>query len=126
MGRFARTHGPFTTEDCAASLGLAVAVAASVLAGLLGDGQIVRGAFRPDGAGSEWVDGGVLRRIKRRSLAVLRSEIEPVDADAMAQFAVAWHGIGGERKSPDRLQEIIRQLQGYPVPADQPFPEHVD
>ncbi|MFW2340926.1 MAG: DNA glycosylase AlkZ-like family protein, partial [Acidimicrobiia bacterium] len=117
VGRFARSHGPFTTEECAASLGLAVAVAANVLAGLLGDGQIVRGAFRPDGAGSEWIDGGVLRRIKRRSLAVLRSEIEPVDANAMSQFALAWHGIGGERRSPDRLQEIIRQLQGYPVPA---------
>jgi len=117
VGRYARTHGPFSTESVSTDLRLPIAVVASALSNLEAAGRIRRGAFRPDGSQSEWVETEVLRRIKRRSLAVLRSEIEPVDAATMSEFALAWHGVGSDRRSSDRLVEIIRQLQGYPVPG---------
>jgi ATP-dependent Lhr-like helicase len=117
VARFARTHGPFSAHSASTVLGLPIAAVTAALASLEAAGRVVHGAFRPDGAEVEWVDNEVLRRIKRRSLAVLRSEIEPEDVETMSAFALAWHGVGSDRRSSDRLIEIVRQLQGYPVPA---------
>jgi ATP-dependent Lhr-like helicase len=81
-------------------------------------GRADAGAFRPGGAGREWVDREVLRRLKRRSLAVLRSEIEAVDPQAFARFAVAWQGV---RLDPPRgrnaLHEAVARLAGAAIPA---------
>ena len=51
----------------------------STLVRLAGDGQLVEGEFTPGGTGREWTDAGVLRQLRRRSLARLRHEIEPVE-----------------------------------------------
>ncbi len=117
IGRFARTHGPFTVRDAAAALGLPAAAAGEVLARLETEGRVVRGAFRPHGEGQEWVDAEVLRRLRRRSLAVLRKEVEPVDQPALGRFLPAWHGVGLAPARPGRLYEIVRSLQGAAVPA---------
>ncbi|MDF1595627.1 MAG: DEAD/DEAH box helicase [Acidimicrobiia bacterium] len=117
VARYARTHGPFSTEAASTALGLPTAVVATALAKLEESGRAARGAFRAEGSEREWVDTEVLRRIKRRSLAALRSEIEPVDPAAMAAFALTWHGVGGDRRSTDRLVETVHQLQGFPLPA---------
>ncbi len=117
IARYAATHGPFTESTLAGRLGLPAAAVTTALRVLEARGKVLRGAFRPDGTEPEWIDTDVLRRVKRRSLATLRSEIEPVPVDRMAAFAVEWHGIGGDRRSTDRLLECVRRLQGYAVPA---------
>ncbi len=117
VGRFARTHGPFTDAAAAAALGLAPAVARGALERLESQGRVVRGAFRPGGDGVEWVDVEVLRRLKRRSLAVLRKEIEPVAPDALGRFLPAWHGVGTAPTDRPGLSDVIRQLQGAAIPA---------
>ena len=81
--RFGRTHGPFTSKDVAARLGLGVAVVEAALARLLAAGRVVDGEFRPGGRGREWCDAEVLRTVRQRSLARLRQEVEPVDATAL-------------------------------------------
>ncbi len=119
VGRFARTHGPFTVSDAAAALGLPVAVVANQLAVLEGAGRITRGAFRPDGRAQEWVDADVLRRLKRRSLAALREEIEPVDQSALGRFLPTWHGVrmrAGPRHQVG-LVDVLERLQGAVIPA---------
>ena len=59
------------------------------------DGRVVRGEFRPDGVEREWCDDDVLRQLRRRSLAALRKEVEPVDAaHARPRSCPRWHGIG--------------------------------
>ncbi len=65
----------------------------AALAALETDGRVVHGEFRPDGVEREWCDVDVLRQLRRRSLASLRREVEPVEPDAYARFALAWHGI---------------------------------
>ena len=45
-------------------------------------GVLLEGAFRPGGAAHEFTDPDVLRQLRRRSLARLRREVEPVAADA--------------------------------------------
>ncbi|WP_343900512.1 hypothetical protein, partial [Nocardioides aquaticus] len=48
---------------------------------------------RPGGSGQEWCDAEVVRRLRRRSLARLRQEVEPVDPAALGRFLPAWQGV---------------------------------
>jgi ATP-dependent Lhr-like helicase len=120
LARYARTHGPFLAGDPARRLGLGVAVVEQTLARLEGAGRVVRGEFRPGGSGREWLDAEVLRRLRRRSLAALRKEVEPVPQEALARFLAAWQGVGpaGPRSADlDALFRVVEQLQGAAVPA---------
>jgi len=120
VSRYARTHGPFLAEEAAVRLGIGPAVAADALRRHERTGRVVQGEFRPGGAAREWIDAEVLRRLRTRSLAALRREVEPVPQDALARFVAAWQGLGpsGTRRSGlDEVFRTIEQLQGAPVPA---------
>ncbi|HEX7428761.1 MAG TPA: ATP-dependent helicase, partial [Mycobacterium sp.] len=119
LGRFARTHGPFTTNDAAARFGLGQRVTAVVLGRMAIDGRLVRGEFTDlaDG-GDQWCDADVLKILRRRSLAALRAQVEPVSTTAYARFLPAWQQVGAERASGiDGLAAVIDQLAGVPIPA---------
>ncbi len=88
-----------------------------VLDALVADGRLVRGEFRPGGAEREWCDPEVLRQLRRRSLAVLRAEVEPVDGAALGRFLPAWQGVGLPRRGTDGLVEVLSVLAGASVPA---------
>ena len=115
--RWGRTHGPFVTAQPAARFGVADDRVDAVLAVLETRETVARGAFRPTGTEREWCDNEVLRMLRQRSLAALRREVEPVEADVLGRFLPAWHGVGGESRGIDRLYEVVTQLQGVPVPA---------
>ena len=87
------------------------------LAALEAEERLVRGEFRPDGLEREWCDVDVLRQLRRRSLAALRREVEPVEQEALARFLPAWHGIPAERRGLDALVETLGLLQGAPLVA---------
>lgn len=115
--RFGRTHGPFTSKDVSARLGLGVAVVDAALARLLASGRVVDGEFRPGGRGREWCDAEVLRTVRQRSLARLRQEVEPVAATALGRFLVGWHSLARPKRGLDGLLDAIEQLQGVPMAA---------
>jgi ATP-dependent Lhr-like helicase len=115
--RFARTRGPFAADALAARFGLGVGPASRALEALAERGRVLHGHFLPGGAGREWVDAGVLRQIKRRSLAALRAQVEPVEPPALARFAVDWHGLDRSRAGVDALLEVVERLQGAGLPA---------
>jgi len=146
VSRYARTHGPFTAAEAAERLGLGVAVVGTALKRLAADGRAVEGEFRPhaaapeDGAAagdestpavvlaaagaSEWCDAEVLRKLRRRSLAALRAEVEPVDASAYGRFLPAWQNVRtpGTRgqsalRGLDGIITAVDQLSGVPIPA---------
>ncbi|MFB9677908.1 ATP-dependent helicase [Streptosporangium vulgare] len=121
LARHARTRTPFLASTAATRFGLGPAVVTDALRRLAVSGRLVSGEFRPGGRGEEWCDAGVLRMLRRRSLARLRKEVEPVPAETLAAFAPAWHGISGtpQRGRPpiDALVGAIEQLQGAAVPA---------
>ncbi|MGN6780848.1 MAG: ATP-dependent helicase [Marmoricola sp.] len=127
VARFARTHGPFTATDVATRLGLGVAVAHQALVRLAGQGRVLEGEFRPAGSGAEWCDADVLRRLRRRSLARLRQEVEPVETATLARFLPAWQHVGSRRTSThgtsrglrglDGVVAVVEQLAGCAVPA---------
>jgi ATP-dependent Lhr-like helicase len=116
LARHARTRGPFTTGEAAARFGIGTAVAAGALQRLAAAGNLVEGEFRPGGHGLEWCDATVLRRLRRRSLAALREELEPVPQSTLASFLPQWQHFG-ELHGVDGLARAIEQLQGVPVPA---------
>jgi ATP-dependent Lhr-like helicase len=115
--RYARTHAPFPAPDFAARYGLHLAAAEAVLLRLTGESRLVEGEFRPGGTRREWTDPGVLRMLRRRSLAKLRHEIEPVDQPVLGRFSTTWQGIVRRRHGADALLDAIEQLQGAPLPA---------
>jgi ATP-dependent Lhr-like helicase len=118
--RHARTHGPFGVTDVAHRLGLGVAVVHQVLARLESTGVLVRGRLRPEilgGTGDEWCDPGVLRTLRRRSLAALRAEVEPVEAESLGVFLPRWQSVGGALRGADGVLRVVEQLAGAAVPA---------
>ncbi|MGW1107018.1 Lhr family helicase [Streptomyces sp. NPDC002540] len=118
LARYARTHGPFTSTEAAARFGLGTAVTDGALQRLAATGRIVQGEFHPAGIGQEWCDATVLRRLRRRSLAALRHELEPVPPTALAGFLPQWQHLGNNSlRGIDGLARAIEQLQGAPVPA---------
>ena len=118
ISRYARTHGPFTLDDAAARFGVGTAVVRDVLRRLAVDKRVVEGEFRPGATGSEWCDAEVLRRLRRRSLAAARQEVEPVSTATLGRFLPAWQHVDSRRLSGiDGVATVIEQLAGVPVPA---------
>ncbi|BBH64263.1 DEAD/DEAH box helicase [Actinoplanes sp. OR16] len=117
VARYARTHGPFLAATCAARFGLGVFVVEQALKRLGATGRVASGEFSPGGAGTEWCDAEVLRMLRRRSLAALRREIEPVPPRVLAAFLPRWQQVGGNARGVDAVAAAIEQVQGVAVPA---------
>ncbi len=126
LSRYARTHGPFDTETAARRFGLGVAVVTAGLEQMLAAGRLVRGELRPGGTGEQWCDEGVLRVLRRRSLAASRREIEPAPVRTFARFLPAWQSVSrgqgssgshGGSRGVDAVARTIEQLQGALIPA---------
>ena len=138
VGRFARSRGPFASGDAAGRFGLPQGAVEPLLEALEDAGSLVRGEFRSGGDGLEWCDREVLRQIKRRTLAKLRREAEPVDGAALARFLGRWQGVdrgaapaslpAPRSRAPaapaasavsdrtlGRLEETVSQLEGLPL-----------
>ncbi len=113
--RYARTHVPFVAADVAVRWAMPVARVVDVLATLARDGDLIAGHFRPGGADREYCHPDVLQRLRRRSLAALRREVEAVPAQTLARFLPAWQGVGSDARGAERLMEVITQLQGMAV-----------
>ncbi|ADV81494.1 DEAD/DEAH box helicase [Terriglobus saanensis] len=115
--RFARTHGPFITQQVVDRFGLPATQVEALLQRLIQSGRVMEGGFRPGGVHREWVDVEVLRTIRRRSLAKLRKEIEPVEQQTLARLFTHWQGVISPRRGLDALLDTIENLQGAPLPA---------
>ena len=117
LGRYARTHVPFRLDDVARRFGLGPAPVRAALEELAGRDRVLEGEFLPGGREREWCDSEVLRTLKRRSLARLRKQVEPVEQAALGRFLPHWQGVTRPRKGLDGLLDVLEQLQGLPLPA---------
>jgi ATP-dependent Lhr-like helicase len=119
VARYARTHGPFVTSDVARRFGTQETRVAGALEALVRRGRVVVGAFTPRGTTLEHCDKEVLGALRRKALAALRKEVEPVDAATYQRFLMAWQGVhqstGGAHQ--DALLAAITQLEGCPLLA---------
>ncbi|MDF2092800.1 ATP-dependent helicase [Knoellia sp. 3-2P3] len=122
VARYARTHGPFSAPDVAHWWGIGPAVALDALRRLVSAGRVVEGELLPteNGGGAhglDYCDAEVLRTLRRRSLAALRAEVEPVPAVELARFLPSWQGVGGGLRGREGLVRAVEQLAGAVVPA---------
>ncbi|MCC2322004.1 Lhr family helicase [Cellulomonas xiejunii] len=126
LRRHARTRGPFPAAQAAARFGLGIAVVTEVLRRLEASRVLVQGRLRPDvlgGTGDEFCDADVLRRLRQRSLAALRAQVEPVDPQALGVFLPLWQGVQVVGRRPaglrgvDAVARAVEQLAGFAVPA---------
>ena len=121
--RYARTHGPFTLREAADRFALDRSRRGKhiAIAQLAIEGRVLEGGFRPGGLHREWCDAEILRQIRRKSLAKLRREVEPVEQHTLARFLTHWQGLLTPRRSVhahlDALLDAIESLQGAPIPA---------
>ena len=119
--RYGRTHGPFTTREAADRFALDAEAVEAALRQLAHEGRVLEGGFRPGGLHREWCDAEMLRLIRRKSLAKLRREVEPVEQHTLARFLTHWQGLLSPRRSGhghlDALLDAIESLQGAPLPA---------
>ena len=131
--------GPATAVELAERLALPEDLVNNALLQLESEGQILRGRFRPaSGAAAadsqplaadgfpqrgpgtvEWCNRRVLARIHRLTLGRLRREIQPVSSADFVRFLCRWqHVVPASRlHGVDGTLQVIRQLQGYEIPA---------
>ncbi|HEU5341858.1 MAG TPA: DEAD/DEAH box helicase [Edaphobacter sp.] len=117
LRRFARTHGPFASHEAAARFGLGAERVEAVLHRLAQSSRVVEGGFRPGGVHREWCDIDVLRTVRRKSLALLRKEVEPLEQRTLARLVARWQGVVQPRRGLDALLDAIETLQGAPLAA---------
>ena len=115
LTRYARTHGPFTTDAVVSRFGQVAGLLEPVLRSLAARGKLVAGEFDPRVEHPEWVDPEILRRIKRGTLEKLRGEISPVEGEVLARFLIQWHGVDDRGEGEARLDEVIDLLEGLPL-----------
>jgi ATP-dependent helicase Lhr and Lhr-like helicase len=117
--RYARTHGPFMLGAVAERFALDTAAVESALRQLASEGRVLEGGFIPGGLHREWCDAEILRLIRRKSLARLRREVEPVEQHTLARFLTHWQGVLTPRRGAnlDALLDAIEALQGAPLTA---------
>ena len=107
--RYARTNGPFTLREAAERFALDAEVVGVALKQLAQEGRVLEGGFRPGGLHREWCDAEILRQIRRKSLARLRREVEPVEQHTLARFFTHWQGLLTPRRGAtlDALLDAI-------------------
>jgi ATP-dependent Lhr-like helicase len=127
--------GPATAAQLASTLHLHQQEVLQTMLRLESSGSVLRGWYsltRPRDGSSlttddhqlstalEWCERRLLARIHRLTLGRLRKEIEPVTAAQFMRWLLRWqHAEPGSRSSGEQgLLEIVRQLQGFEVPAN--------
>ena len=111
--------GPITVSDLTAKLAFPADAVETALVSLESQGLVLRGHFRKTQGDIEWCNRRILARIHRATLGALRREIEPVTAADFDRFLQSWQHVlpGSQLHGPDGTLQIVRQLQGYEIPA---------
>lgn len=113
--------GPVTTTELAQLFNLPFNEIEQTLIKLESSGMILRGHFRNQASDEiEWCERRLLARIHKLTLGKLRKEIEPVNAAQFVRWLLNWQHVTKQTqlKGEQGLIEIIRQLQGFEMPAN--------
>ena len=119
-------HGPVFAGDLARTLALSDSDIEQALLRLESTGAVLRGTFaggrtttgqRP---ATEFCEHRLLARIHRLTLGILRREIEPVMPAQFMRWQLRWQHVapGSQLRGERGLQEVLRQLQGFEIPAN--------
>ena len=127
--------GPVTAASLATALHLHTEEVLQAMLRLEASGTVLRGWYsltRPSDGNSlsddnhqlttalEWCERRLLARIHRLTLGRLRKEIEPVTPAQFMRWLLRWQHVepGSQASGEPGLLEIVRQLQGFEIPAN--------
>ncbi|MBI2682805.1 MAG: DEAD/DEAH box helicase [Acidobacteriales bacterium] len=116
--------GPVTANRLSVILNIRANEIFKALLRVEASGAALRGIFEgtadPPEADIEWCDRRLLARIHRLTLGALRKQVEPVPAATFMRWLLRWqHIMPGTQLAGERgLQQLLRQLQGFEVPAN--------
>ena len=118
--RFLRHAGPVTRETIQARYRIPEAQLSAALEQLIADRRVVRGRFTPgagDAASEEYVHIRTLGQIHRRTLHILRREVQAVPFAVYADFLSRWqHLHPAERLAgTGALRQVLQQLRALPL-----------
>ena len=121
LRRFLRHAGPVTQHEIRARYAFPATWLVETLADLVATREVVQGQFAPkEDASPQYCDRGLFEQIQRRTLALLRREVQPVAIAAYADFLLDWHGLrrsGAGDHHESRLQTALEQLRGIALPG---------
>jgi ATP-dependent Lhr-like helicase len=114
--------GPATAVSLAGKLHLPVNEVEAALLRMEAAGSVLRGQFedRASATPIEFCDRRLLARIHRLTIGRLRKQIEPVTTAQFMRWLLRWQHLeaGSQLVGERGLLEILRQLQGFEVPAN--------
>ncbi|MBL7201755.1 MAG: DEAD/DEAH box helicase [Anaerolineae bacterium] len=125
LQRFLNQAGPVTLEDIQARYDLPEDWLQAELDRLIEARQLAHGRFTPeaDGAAStlpspaQYVDRAALEQIHRRTLHILRQEVQPVPLTVYADFLARWQHVHPRARlaGEGALAQVLQQLRAFPM-----------
>ncbi len=87
----------------------------AALGELLAAREIVQGHFVAADGELEYCDRHLFEQVYRRTLNLLRREVQPVPLPAYQAFLLGWQGVAAA--TPREAAQVVRQLRGLALPA---------
>lgn len=116
--RYLAGAGPRTQEQLLERYTFDRAWLTQALAELVRAGDLIQGHFTTQEA-DEWVSAPLLEQIHRRTLSLLRAQIQPVSLYTYADFLARWqHAHPAARlRGGDGVEQALAQLRGLALPG---------
>ena len=111
LSRYLSHVGPVSTDEIRGRYAFPTHWLADELNRLLDAGQLAHGQFTPDGP-TQYLERRNLEEVHRRTLSLLRREVQPVPFAVYADFLARHQRLPQTGKS---LPDVLRQLQGVPI-----------
>ncbi len=118
LQRYLRQTGPITEAAILARYAFPPEWLRVELARLVAERQLAHGRFTPNtSATDEYVDRHTLEQMHRRTLTLLRKEVQPVSYAAYADFLARWQHLHSDTRlrGEGALRQLLQQLRGLPV-----------
>ncbi|MBU1747171.1 MAG: DEAD/DEAH box helicase [Chloroflexi bacterium] len=117
LRRFLNASGPVTRAAVLHRYAFQADWLDETLTALVESGELVSGRISPDSTETEFCDRRNLERIHRRTLTLLRKEVQPVNVYAYADFLARWQGLHPEhyQRGPGGLVRVLQQLRAAPA-----------
>ncbi len=118
LTRWLRWSGPVTRTAILDRYPFDPAWLDAALGALVTGRAVVQGHFLSGGPELEYCDREIFEQLYRRTLNLLRREVQPVPLPAYQAFLLKWQGVGpAERGGAHRLVPVLRQVRGLALPA---------
>ena len=120
LQRFLRTHGPVTIPQVLARYALDEPWLLQQLEHLVQSREVVRGRFTGDTSDVQWCDRKNLGDLHRRSLSLLRREVQPVSVLTYVDFLTRHQHIhpAHHTEGEPGLRSVLDQLRALWLPAE--------